>query len=480
MYQIRTYIIFIVIFTLGVNPNYGQCYPNNIVTSTFATGGTGIYLNRIIWLTWGAQSYSDTYGLTNQILNNGETSYASIPLSQYKYFCLQATINNITPASSIRSYIPGNYVGDSMDNMYNIGGTGNNNQMVAGIINANSGTRASFSVSCQAFLDGNPVKIKGLVIADAESLASSEEIKVSSDGDWKVAEVKKNLGAVTYEILKTNIAGGLQQVHLFNGNDNNTAGVTILAFNDTAYDTEANNYEVTFNVEVKGAGLTAIALGLLMPELDRGDAPDSYGEVLHIIDNSVFNSDQVPIGTTVNLNTSGYIPATEVLATNISYLGSIRPDADQLSLFSLDALADDNDGGNLNEEDVLPPHLKRFYYRNFNYKEGETFQVDVPYTAIDDSFIQAWIDFNINGVFEAGEGVMKAVTAGVGTISLNWIVPNDVIIAPTYMRVRLSDNYYGTLTPATTLLKGEVEDHRLYVVKPAIVNPFIPSVTKQN
>lgn len=473
------YIVSIFFLLVGISYNYAQCYPGNIVTSTFATGGTGNYLDRIIWLTWGAQSSADTYGKTNQILNDGETSYASIPLSQNKYFCLQATIDNVTPSSSIKSYIPGNYTGDSMDNMYNIGGAGNNNQMVAGIINANSGTTVNFNVNCQAFLDGNPVRIKGLVIADAESLSSSEELKVSSDGDWRVIEVKKNLGAGTYEILKSNIAGGLQQVHLFNGNDNNTAAITVLSFNETAYDTQTNNYEINFNVEIKGAGLTAIALGLLMPELDRGDAPDTYGEALHIIDNSVFTADQVPIGTTINLNTNSYTPAVEIPATNVGYLGNVQPDPDSASLYSIDALADDNDGGNLNEEDVLPPNLKRFYYRNFNYIAGENFQVDVPYKTVDPSYLQAWINFNVNGVFEPAEGVMQTLAPGTGTTTLSWTVPNDVVIRPTYMRLRLSDNYYGMLTPETTLLKGEVEDHRMYVVKPAITNPFIPSVTQE-
>ena len=176
---------------------------------------------------------------------------------------MKATIDNVSPASSIRSYIPGSANGDSMDNLYNIGHQNTDKWLL--IINANSGTTVNFTVNCEASLDGNPVKIKGLVIADAESLSSSEELKVSADGDWKVIEVKKNIGAGSYEIEKNNIAGTVQEVHLFNGNDNNTAAITVLSFNESAYDTEANNYEISFNVEVKGAGLTAIALGLLMP-----------------------------------------------------------------------------------------------------------------------------------------------------------------------------------------------------------------------
>ena len=74
---------------------------------------------------------------------------------------------------------------------------------------------------------------------------------------------------------------------------------------------------------------------------------------------------------------------------------------------------------------------------------------------------------------------MQALTPGTGTATLSWTVPNDVKILPTYLRLRLSDNYYGMLTPENTLLKGEVEDHRMYVVKPAMVNPFIPSVTQE-
>ncbi|WP_394907605.1 CshA/CshB family fibrillar adhesin-related protein [uncultured Mesonia sp.] len=474
----RNPLIFILGFVLLTsNTISAQCYSGNLVTSTFATGGTGSYTNRIIWLTWGAKTIADTYGKSNQILGEGETSYASIPLSANKYFCLQATIENISPPASLKSYIPGNYTGDSMDDLYHIGGPGANNQMVAGLINAQSGTTVTFTVRCQASLDGNPVRIKGLVVADAESLSQTEELKASADGVWNVTELQKNIGAGPYQLEKT-MQGGLQQVRFFNGNDNNTAAISILSFNQTAYDTQANNYEVTFNVSVKGAGLTAIALGLLMPELDRGDAPASYGEALHIIDYSEFTSDQIALGTTVDLNTATYNSANEIPKTNRSFIGSVAPDPEANSQYSLDALADDNDGGIADEEDVLPPFLKRFHYINYNYKAGEIFSLQVPYTTIKDSYLQAWIDFNVNGVFEPQEGVMQSLPAGVGSTTLSWTVPPDVKILPTYMRLRLSDNYYGVLTPEATLLKGEVEDHIMYVVKPALVNPHLPTKVK--
>ncbi|MBW2962381.1 CshA/CshB family fibrillar adhesin-related protein [Mesonia aestuariivivens] len=474
----KIYIILMLVVISCSPYMQAQCYPNQIVTSTFATGGNGLYLNKIVWLTWGANNQSHTYGLSNQTLQNGETSYASINLGGNKYFCLQATLKNITPNAPIQSYIPGNYTGDSLDDLYNIGGAGTNNQMVSGIKNENSGSTSRFSVECKAFLDGNPVRLKGLVVADAESLASSEEIKASANGEWKIVEVKKNLNAGAYRAEKTQ-NGTEQQIRFYQGNDNNTAAISILSFSENAYATEANDYAVEFNVEIKGSGLTAIALGIILPEVDGGDALEIYGNPLHIIDKTSFNDDQIALNSPKNLNTSNYQPAQEVQVTNLSHIGSEIPDTDQSTQYSIDALGDDNDGGSINEEDALPAELKRFSHENFNYKAEENFEMQVPYYALKASFLQGWIDFNLNGVFETSEGVMVEVPAGTGTATLNWVVPNDVVLAPTYVRLRLSENYYGNLTPEATLLKGEIEDHRMYVVKPVLVNPSIPSVIQE-
>jgi len=458
------------------------CFPTQPTTAAYAEGGTSPYKEQVLWLTWGTE-FSNVdeypYGRHDQLLNNGSGSYASISLGDGKYLCVEAVISNISPDGEIKSYAPGNYSGDSMDDMYHIGGTGSNNKLVNGI--KTSGQTVSFTITCKARLDGVPVRLAGLVLGDAESLnGSGEFFRVTADGTWTIVELKKNQAiTASYEVEKSNEEGtSRQQIHFMKGNDDNTAAVSFLTFNSSAYGGFNEDYAVSFEVTLRGTGTTALALGLLTINADRGDAPESYGAPLHLFDGTTLSDDGIAVGETKNLNLASYNPGA-LLSKPSTYLGSTGPDQDAAPLYSPDALGDDNNpAGPTDEEDAWPSDQKRWSY-NAVYKKGNAIAVDIPYHGATAGHIVAWIDFNWNGEFEESERTTAEVPAGSGTVTLTWTVPDDRIAKSTYARLRYAINKDEILSPTSVASSGEVEDHFIYILGPAISNPMLPSKAPQ-
>src|SRR5690606_6858903 len=216
------------------------CFPGNIATAAYATGGSSPYKKQVLWLTWGGQNNPDyKYGQEGVMLKNNDASYASIDVGGGRYLCVKAVIRNLN--GNIRSYAPGDYGGDSMDDLYNINGTGDDNDLVNGIQNAHDGAQVSFTITCTATLDGNSVRLAGLVIGDAESLDPSENFSAIADGTWNIVELQKNLNVNgEYVVRKNNDPSGRQRIEFRRGNNQNTAAVSFLAFNESAHG--AGNY----------------------------------------------------------------------------------------------------------------------------------------------------------------------------------------------------------------------------------------------
>ncbi|WP_316805657.1 CshA/CshB family fibrillar adhesin-related protein [Pedobacter nototheniae] len=463
---------------------FAQCFPTQPKTAAFATGGTSKNKNQVLWLTWGstlANVATYPYGRYDQPLVNGSASYASIDVGGGRYLCVQAVISGLI-GSDIKSYAPGNYSGDSMDDMYNIGGTGTNNKLINGIRNGTDGGLSTFTVTCTATLDGVPVKLGGMVIGDAESLAAREYFNATADGKWNIVELQKNLSSGAYQIRKVNVTPGTQQrIEFVSGNDNNTAAVSFLTFNQTAY--AATTFDVSFSVTLKGGGLTAIALGLLPPGVDGGDAPASYGSPLHMIDALAISSDGISattaLGATTNLNTSAYTPGALIPPVS-DFLGTTGPDMDTGPLFSKDAMGDNNNGSaGVNEEDAWPAKYKSFSYKA-NYMPGNIITAAIPYKGSEDAYISGWIDFNQNGIFEDSERVTVAAPANQTSVNLTWTVPISRVVRSTYVRLRYAKNQNDLLSPTSATPGGEVEDHKIFIQGPAITNPMLPSKAKKN
>ena len=427
--------------------------PSLAWAAAYATGGSSPYRNTVLWLTWGGGAN----GVNNVALNDGAMSSIDMPVAAGVNLRVDCRLNT-AETNVLRSYRPGNFGGDSLDDLYNIGGTGTANQLIAGIARA-SGT-SSFSITCTSTLGGAPYRLRGVVMADAESINNSGEfVEASAQGTWNVVEVRKNLANATPYLVNKSTSGANQVIRFGPGNDDNTAAVTFLSFDNAAH--APGNLAVNMGFSMRGGGTTAIAIGLLVPYADFGDAPQSYGDAMHVVDDLQFRSDGIPQGASnFNINTAGYTPGG--LAPPLTdFLGSLGPDTEQRSSYSLDALGDDNfPQVGSREEDAWPTS-----YRLTVMQAGT--QINQPVACVGNGSVAGWIDFNRNGVFDANERSNTALCSG-GQASLAWTVPAQVLAGTSYVRLRYATLAAQIQNPTSVADDGEVEDHRITITAPSL------------
>lgn len=462
-----------------------QCYPNQIVTASFATGGSSPYKSDVLWLTWGSTNQTTyPHGRPNQIISVGSKSYASIELGNNQWLCIEAEIIS-RGGGAIRSYAPGNYTGDYLDDLYNIGGIGSNNKLVSGIINTNNSSISNLTIKAKATIDGVPIRLAGMVVADAESLAPQEYIYATADGNWTLVEVKKNLNQGAYNVRKEIMMEGgaptsKRIMKFLSGNDKETMAVSFLKFNESAYNVTGTNPDlsVTIDATLRGNGLTALALGLLPPEIDGGDAPKTYGYPMHLLQRLNFSSDGItPVNegnnSMTNINLLGYSPGAIISNDELSRLGSTVPDTERVPLYSSDAMGDNNNGtaGPL-EEDAWPLELQSFSQKV--YLEKSEIIATIPYSSRTDGYIAGWIDFDLNGTFDENEKVeviAPSTNGGSGNVVLTWTIPESRVGYSTFVRLRLSET--PNMSPTQTVNTGEVEDHKIKILVPGVTNPML-------
>lgn len=510
MRQVKIFILIVFVFFAFVGQNaIGQCYPGQIITAAYATNGSSPYLNNVLWLTWGSTNQTNyPYGRHAQDLSVGSKSFASINLGSGVYLCIEAEITSVT-GKDILSYRPGAYVDDRLDDLYNIGGLGNNNQLIAGIRNKTSGV-STIGIRCKATINGNPVRLAGMVLADGESLAGQmdnqrynwifpnenygeplgEYIYATAHGDWSVVNVDRSArkGSSTYYIRKESNNDNTTTIKFLGGGDNRVSVSAFLKFNQNAYDTQSNGFAVNFTTELKGGGLTSLAIGLIATELDSGDAPESYGKPYHLIPSLSFTSDNIGVvsstastlikgDASVNVNLDSYVSGT-LIGTVGSYLGSVPPDIDIGNFASGQADGDDNNKP-LNDEDAWPEALKKFSYKLYN--AGGVLNAVIPYKngKVGDK-ISGWIDFNLDGVFNESERQTANVTSnGNGNVTLIWSIPSNRKARSTYVRLRYFDESEDFTNASTSSNYGEIEDHKIYLLTPTQTNPTVPSKPKK-
>jgi len=160
------------------------------------------------------------------------------------------------------------------------------------------------------------------------------------------------------------------------------------------------------------------------PELDFGDAPDSY---------------------TTLLASNG---PRHVINTGVMMGPLIDPEADGQPT----PLADGDDGNALADEDgvaFLNPAVA-----------GSVLKLDVTVSV--NGWLDLWIDYNQNGVFDhpAELAYSAAVASGVNSISFG--IPGGASLGWTYLRARY--NLSGALTPSGFAPDGEVEDYRVRIL----------------
>ncbi|MGY3670909.1 GEVED domain-containing protein (plasmid) [Marinovum sp. KMM 9989] len=135
------------------------------------------------------------------------------------------------------------------------------------------------------------------------------------------------------------------------------------------------------------------------------------------------------------------------------FMGAAPPDEDTTSRASAEADGDDLDGVD-DEDGVLLPPMSR----------GVTHQIEVTLaeSAGVTGYLQGWIDWDGNGIFDPDERIAEDLTApGGGTILIDVAVPADAVLGRSFSRFRWSS------TPALAAIgaasDGEVEDHAVTI-----------------
>ncbi|WP_436501384.1 CshA/CshB family fibrillar adhesin-related protein [Actinokineospora sp. HUAS TT18] len=408
-----------------------------------ATGGAGRFVSTINWVEWG----------TNQqaLPAQGLTRTEDIPVGG-QVITLSCTIGPIAGGAA-EAYRPGNWGGDALDELYNIGGVNGANQLVNGIATLASGSTLTFTFTCSAASGLTSVPLAGLVFADAEqsagSAAGGEYVEgTAATGTWRVIDRYRTPGCTA----STRATRTGTTLRLGNATGLCPAGPAAVAFLDGG---------TSATVTMRGGGKSAIALGAVFVA-EHGDAPQSYGDAGHLLQ-PTFTGGEVAAGAPVAVSDPAFALAETSLAGAVRLGAQVDPE--DPAAFSADASGDDTLGSPAfppadDEEAVDAPTITT------NWGAAYTLP-NVPCQG--EGTVAGWIDWNHDGDFaDAGEESAAAPCAA-GTVSPTWsAVPDNAVDGSTFLRLRIAPNASEVAEPTGFAFSGgETEDHPATVDLPA-------------
>lgn len=302
---------------------------------------------------------------------------------------------------------------------------------------------------CSSFNDAFGLFVSGPGISGSYSLGAAN-LAVLPNGT-RISINTINGGAVGYR-AGSPVAGcnlGNTAYYTDNGDPNNPAPPNASLYTNTQLDgfTRPMRSSVvvrpgqTYRVKIAiadtmdGAYDSTVFLGLISSQSDWGDAPDSYkttastGGPHHDLDNRI-------------------------------YIGPTPPDPDANGqpgpLANGDDLNASNDENTFSELPSLTP-------------ASSSYTLNVPLTNSTGlpALLAGWIDFNLNGQFDAGERATANVPPGSTSATLQWNSLSGLTAGPTYLRLRLSSDlsFVGNPQPQDGADDGEVEDYPLTIVQ---------------
>lgn len=413
----------------------GVLLPSAPAEARFAQGGAGAYVGAIDWIDWGASGMPVT---------NGKAVTSTQPMAG-KTLTTTCTLSEIDGA--VQTYRPGAYSGDALDDLYNINGTGGTNRLVNALANTHLGAKASFSVSCTAALDGAPISIEGLVVADAESSNRSQGEYVQatpaqSSATWRIIERARtcttNVLATVSHDKTLRLAPDAEQCSM---RQTTGSGPMVIAFMEGA---------TGASITVQGGGKSAIALGVVF-DTDFGDAPQSYGSAASLVERP-WQGGELPVGTT-NVSAPSFTlgaPAQPRLRLGATV------DADRAHQASADASGDDLTA--TDDEDAVDMLAPITAVAGADHTIG-----DVRCTG--QGVVAGWLDWDRNGTFDADERSAPVACAS-GATALAWTVPDDAAAGASFLRLRLAPSASAVASPVGLSAQGEVEDHPVLLTLP--------------
>ncbi|MFC5409366.1 CshA/CshB family fibrillar adhesin-related protein [Larkinella bovis] len=435
-----------------------------------ATGGSGKYRNSIWWMNFSGVNLAAGQTFTRTFTVNGLS--INVVIDQVSFTYSGSIIRGPLSDARLAGYQPGSYVGDGMDNLYNIGGTGTANTLTNALANTLLGTTPSFRFRAYATLNGAPIRL-GLVFG------SAEDDYITPENVYEFSEGTTN-GTGWQLLEKYTPPTGLFKKVIFSGNDK-TVQLQVGSTSDPGADgpgnvalmytglanTSASN-RLSVNMRLRGGGKAAMAVGLIVDE-DFGDAPASYGVANHVyfplLDGGRNPSPSVTHATYLYGPQSPVIAAGTVASTKL-WLGNTAPDADNNQQSNGSASGDDNDG-NDDENAITPPTLTLC-------QNSYALTVNVRNWTGSTARLGGWIDFNRNGTFDNGEFASAAVANNATSVVLNWsnLAGKGIVGGQSYIRLRLSTQAIAATDDIGSLPDGEVEDHPITIYAPPVVtNP---------
>ncbi len=455
-----------------------QQLDGNAQTLKRATGGNGIYKEKIWWFDFtnieiaAGDSVTQTYNINN-------TYTLVITIDNISFGGL--LLNNM-PLSSQRliGYQSGTYGGDGLVGMYNIGVPNNANSTFDRAQNTltnalslkfdgnyfgtpNEAT-ANFRVRSYAYINGSndPVDV-GLVFASAETDEPYDDIDEYSKG---------TTNGTPWSIIETalNDLDGAQNVQIGNGGMTATTrcgfnGFTWAMGNVIIMYTQKNTTSISnrldVDMEFKGGGSTATAIGFILPEEDLGDAPVSYGNARHLISSTLANG-LPPTDDTFYISQNGLngmgqpiLPVGTFVFSTLPRLGLLAGDVDNYEFNLVGDLANMDNTTGLNDEDAITSPIilnTRSTALNLSFD---------AYTGNNQTaYVNAWFDKDKNSLFDAGEFKSQTIQNS-QLINFEWANLN-LTAGTTYLRLRVQTNVLGDGLGASNLkVGGEVEDYRI-------------------
>lgn len=413
-----------------------------------ATGGMGRFLNSINWIEWGSPGEA--------IPAAGKTVVDDRRVGQY-------VIRNICtisqppsgdgfggPRTGIQVFVSGTYVQDGLDDMYNIGGTGKSNTLASGIANSTRGALVHFKVDCHSLVlgpglppQGRPVPLEGIVFAESESsnrgrTTGSIQAEASSTVEWFITDRYRISSCTNYmeAVLEPN--GATERMRVEPSGLTCSSGPTVVTFGKFP----DGNGATSAIFSVQGEGVSAASVGVVQ-NFDFGDAPDSYGDAL-----SLFQPQW--LGPSLQ---SGRTNAFEAPLVNMGNPSIVL--GDSITADSESHMTDDSG------DDAFAQSAPRSAFLGNSIKEK------IRCTGF--GHIRGWIDWNVNGRFDDGEGSDTVPCTG-GSADLTWQVPSDAVPAhpgnpqpggkqTTYLRLRAAATAEELTSPTGFTASGEVEDH---------------------
>ena len=446
-----------------------------------ATGGTGLYKDRIWWMDF-----------KNISLDDGQTAYRDFTIGTAT---IHVTIDQVVFSGKISGSTPSDlssvrlvgynssYANAGLDQLYNRGGTESNNTLWYALSNNLEGgssnadpndTPLTVTFRIRAYVTytstvTTPISLVfGSAETDDNTVAGYEYTQCTTNGStWQLLE--KAVQDID-EVRQINFSNNNLTAQMMMGGYGDTNGTPDPANVALLYTTKAvatSSSPLTVNAQFLCGGKSAISIGFIFDE-DKGDALVSYGDAIHIFQPKLTNGDPSQAsGTFTNYLSDGNRGGTPVinagtLATPTDlYLGTNPPDNDTITnhYSAANDFDDTHQINNIDDEDAFSSTLSL----NSCMKNYTVSGIAVHNNLTTAAKLIGWIDFNGNGTFEATEAsAIQTIAAGQNnTVTLSWSgIPTAPSAGSTHpLRIRITTDDMTTSNPYSTVATGEVEDH---------------------